>query len=228
MKERGILFSAPMVRALLAGAKTQTRRPVTRKGELVKAVLERPADKPLHPVLEQLCPRVACPYGVPGDRLWVREAYSPHDRGLLCAARDASYVVFADGGQKHRDGVYVPPLPAYSQGAFDGIKWKPSIHMPRWASRLTLEIEQLRIEHVQDISEDDARAEGVELGVPQPALINGERGSVRYFDPRHAFAALWDSINGQSARSWADNPLVWAITFRVVPQSNSQCHEAKP
>ena len=203
MKERPILFSSEMVRAIIDGRKTQTRRVV----------------KP------QPAAGLPCPYGAPGDRLWVRETFASfRAEGQPVTPRDARYVVLRDGAQVYADGKTYPPLAAYAAGAFDAIKWRPSIHMPRWASRITLEVVSVRVERVQSITEEDARAEGVDWAAPHPY---GERWDDDREDPREVgystggsfardnFRRLWDSINGKRA-SWASNPWVWAVEFRRV------------
>jgi hypothetical protein len=86
--------------------------------------------------------------------------------------------------------------------------------MPRWASRITLEITDVRVQRVQEISEADATAEGVTLGEPMRGLVNGEPGDIRVYDPRMAFSFLWDSINAKRGYGWAANPWVWCLTFR--------------
>ena len=180
MKERPILFSGEMVRALVAGRKTQTRRVVKYSRRPVQGAdgVWYDADG-IHPGVP-----LRFPYGAPGDRLWVRETFSVTD--------DALYLR-ADGEEfEGPDGDHVEP------------KWKPSIHMPRWASRLTLEVVAVRVERLQDISEADALAEGVTL-----------RGSTRFEnEARLAFKQLWESING--AESWAQNPWLWVIEFKKL------------
>lgn len=192
MKERGILFSGAMVRAILSGAKTQTRR-VSR---------EQPSWTDVSPAW-----LARCPYGAPGDRLWVRET---HARFSVGEGMDRS----------------VPECVAYratcgEDGSFDYVntrgeitelkvsKWTPSIFMPRWASRITLEVTEVRVQRVQDISPDDVLAEGVDKRA---------RSAVY---PWHVYAVedyqnLWDSINGDRA-PWASNPWVWAVSFRRLP-----------
>lgn len=157
VKERPILFSGPMVKAILAGKKTQTRR-------LVKAPR---GSEPSHAGVD-----FGCPYGQLFDRLWVRESWQCNH-----ADQDRSKVNYRADGR-------------------DRLLWTPSIHMPRWASRITLEVTDVRVQRLQDISEEDAKAEGAE--------------------GREAFASLWDAINGNRA-SWASNPWTWAIGFRVLP-----------
>jgi hypothetical protein len=176
MRERPILFSAPMVRALLAGTKTQTRR-------IVKGGIPFDDDFEI----------VASPYGDPGDRLWVRE----------------SHWWFKDEPD-NSCGYYPPKLTRedveYRADGDDGRKvWRPSIHMPRWASRITLEVTGVRVERLQDISEADARAEGVEPNAFERTADN--YGSVLY-------RRLWESINGPG--SWDANPWVWVVEFRRI------------
>lgn len=244
MKDRPILFSGEMVRAILDGRKTQTRRLVRIDGSPVrvgKNVLRRqrgiPADasnvRMCGPYLKCDAPagsdtvssRVECPYGAPGDRLWVRETFAAFAaEGRPTTPRDARYVVLRDGAQVYADGETHPPLANYAAGAFDDIKWRPSIHMPRWASRITLEVVSVRVERLRAITEEDARAEGVDWVAPHPY---GERWDDDREDPREVgypgggsfardnFRRLWDSINGKRA-AWAQNPWVWAVEFRMV------------
>ncbi len=189
MKERPILFNAPMVRALLANTKTQTRR-------IVKARDLEWMD--VHQGLREPDNAERCPYGQPGDRLWVRETFGHFERNENFAPGcDVFYR--ADG-----ESLAVEP-------------WRPSIHMPRWASRITLEITSVRVERLQEISIEDAKAEGA--WGPDDSIV---QKVADYFgtdifsaNPRKAFQMLWESINGPD--SWAANPWVWAIEFRRVP-----------
>jgi hypothetical protein len=206
MKERPILFSAPMVRALLAGTKTQTRRVVKPQPDSThsgypywniggyRASWCRSAEDggPLVPTNPLLCP-----YGQPGDRLWVRETFGHFERNEnFKPGCDVFYR--ADG-----DCLELEP-------------WRPSIHIPRWASRILLEITSVRIERLQDISHEDARAEGLECMAGAP-----ECGYRNYLDktsqdwtlsPRESFPSLWESINGPA--SWSANPWVWPLDLR--------------
>jgi hypothetical protein len=198
-KERPILFSAPMVRAILDGQKTQTRRVVKPAGRLVAT-----SWSPLHPerglrVTVRTGPRSthtgpigdhldACPYGEPGDRLWVRETWARFP------GNDPVYRATYDG----RFG--------------SGWKWKPSIHMPRWASRLTLEVTAVRVERLHDISESDAANEGISCSSGHRWGL-AETG-VEHNAPSHAFRSLWQNINGPG--SWEANPWVWAVSFKRV------------
>ncbi len=200
MKERPILFSAPMVRALLAGTKTQTRRPVKTQACILGEEFPGPrgADGFSRAYLmHRECDRKAMldlsPYGQPGDRLWVREAWRAALAYELTPPRDippgTPIAYQADGAGT---------LPHINVG-----KLRPGMFMPRWASRITLEITEVRVERLQDISEADAAAEGVTTDPACPAY--------------DAYAALWDEINGAGA--WEANPWVWAVSFKRIQEA---------
>ncbi len=205
MKERAILFSGPMVRSVLDDTKTQTRRKV--KG--LPIVLNRVTDSLEVDVANiengrfaQLCP---CPYGQPGDRLWVRETwqhsnhpYGPYDEDCMVFYRaDFLDDVHGPDGEKSPEGRYRT--------------WRPSIHMPRTASRTTLEISAVRVERLQDISPDDCIAEGA-WPVEKRALGRGHEAVA-------AFRTLWEEINGCGA--WEVNPWVWVLEFRRVQEGGA-------
>lgn len=247
MKQRPILFSAPMVRALLAGTKTQTRRVLKRQPEPPRAIYGSPgADTTITPnlyrcengmgvawrfemskitsskgrhlevsVIDHEPVRIVCPYGNPGDRLWVRENgwQRPADR----AERGWPYAYDADA----------PFGIGAANEAYREAGWKrrPSIHMPRWASRILLEVTDVRVERLKEISEADAMAEGIERS---PSM--GKPGALQWCDyrmphnaaewfnsPIHSYETLWDQINGTGA--WAANPWVWAVSFRSLPST---------
>lgn len=206
MTERGILFSAPMVRALLAGTKTQTRRLVRDQSVPGRTLT---GFRQHHGREHGYEPRT-CPYGARGDRLWVRETWRITDD---IAGRDV--MEYRAGGTR-----MVVDGPAIAHGEHQitsvAVPWRPSIFMPRWASRITLRVTAVRVERLQDISEDDAKAEGVVAGEPMPALVNGKRGEVRAFTHRDQYALLWNAINGKRA-PWASNPWVWVVMFEVQP-----------
>jgi hypothetical protein len=196
MKERPILFSAPMVRAILEGRKSQTRRACRGQRELSNIHDFR---------LDQ------CPYGAPGDRLWVRETLqvTRHWRQVSYAADDATcYESETSPADERADQL----IDRYGTFNFEESRGVPSIHMPRWASRILLEVTDVRVERLQAISEADAIAEGVDG--PMCAAISTSSPWVNVVAPCavHTYAALWDSINGPGA--WLANPWVWAITFR--------------
>lgn len=202
MTERPILFSAPMVRAILDGTKTQTRR-IAKKmvrhpdlGNLYTPgalVLE---GEPQH-VIER-----ACPYGRPGDRLWVREAWRVINLADVFAPRE---ITAADRIWFEADGPHEPPAGRYRPGMF----------MPRWASRITLEITGVRVERLQEISRADAQAEGCHHDDPCDHKRRFcEEIGCEGPDYRVGFRNLWESINGPE--SWAANPWVWVIEFRRV------------
>jgi hypothetical protein len=192
-----------MVRAILAGQKTQTRRVVKLPhgrhicGEPEQdGTLEwRPIDRGDGVVIKQTLRLMLgeCPYGAPGDRLWVRETFA------LTPAVDA--------GAPQKTLYRADPI--YDGIDLRGWRWSPAIHMPRRYSRLTLEITDVRVQRLQDISEADAIAEGVDAvsmaDMPRQATLNR----------RTDFAHIWDKINGKRA-PWASNPWVWALTFERV------------
>lgn len=209
MKERPILFSGPMVRAILEGRKTQTRRVVKPQPEYIEWFEHQKgwcggfgpdAGSGSNPVR-----MIQCPYGKPGDRLWVRETWQsfgdsssirprvPHS----CQVRyDATGTTAWCKVPKGARGVY----PAMFRS-------RPSIHMPRWASRITLEVVSVRVERLQEISEADAEAEGV-------AFMREYPDADETLSARQLYDILWESING--AGSWAANPWVWVVEFRKV------------
>ena len=219
MTEHPILFTGPMVRAILEGRKTQTRRVVKPQpsedwepssyGEVHNLVNGHPdPDKVIGwgPSNEDGTEAYACPYGKPGDRLWVRETWRPLYDG------ESGYIDYKAGGTleandeaTHKRIICQRRARRNSMEVDNG--YRPSIHMPRWASRLNLLIKSLRVERVQDISEGDIEAEGVD---PQWDLVRwGAQAR-----PRFRFKHLWDSINGKRPGcTWADNPWVWVIGF---------------
>ncbi|ECQ2017268.1 hypothetical protein FZ146_08610 [Salmonella enterica] len=198
MKERGMIFNAEMVRAILDGRKTQTRRPV--KFPLI--------DKNMGCELagNELAGELAAhnywnsPYGKPGDRIWVRETLRVHSR-----ATDVATLVYRASvrnswtEQTHRVPIAVCDKPATPE------KWTPSIHMPRWASRILLEITDVRVERLRDLSEEDAKSEGITP--PAGGVLPG-------WEYRINFRDLWMDIYGTD--SWEANPWVWVIEFKRV------------
>jgi hypothetical protein len=202
MKERGILFSAPMVRKLLAGEKTQTRRVVTNK-----TALEWLEPDTFSPAFVADPGNFLCRYGYAGDRLWVRETWAPVDAEMYAVGDSEEVVYRADltAAQLVDEAAARKLAPKLAKAH----PWKPAIHMPRWASRITLEITDVRAQRLRDISDDDALAEGV-----APLAVAG-----RALSYTHGFRVLWDSINGaRDGYSWDANPWVWAISFaRVTP-----------
>jgi hypothetical protein len=196
MTERPILFSAPMVRALLAGTKTQTRRPV--KG-IPLTWLEggMSAEFVAHPQNR------ACPYGQAGGRLWVRETFADlHGTGVEHRDNEGRRQRFAFAAD-------CPPGSHSDELRKEyGLKWKPSIHMPRVASRILLEVVSVRVERLQACSEADARAEGAPGG---HGSIPGYQFSAT---PLEHYRHIWESING--AGSWDAKPWVWVVEFRRI------------
>lgn len=212
MKERGMIFNGEMVRAIIDGRKTQTRRPIKWKQTRFTEIGEREDGSkwPWSEDTEHACDFWhPCPFGAVGDRIWVRETFCPVD--------DTQY-----GGEKWVDYRATPRYEASHPAGWDSapndaeaLKWRPSIHMPRWASRILLEITDVRVERLNAISEEDARAEGIidggclNCGEPEPCgCANPEP------DATDAFAYLWQSIYGQE--SWNANPWVWVISIKRV------------
>lgn len=198
MRERPILFSGPMVRAILEGLKTETRRVVKHPARLDGFMLA--GEEPDW-----------CPYGGPGDRLWVREAHAivpataygcSRDDGAPIAYRTSpdglSWAIYREGWTRCKPG-----------------RWRPSIHMPRWASRLLLEVTGVRIERIRDISGVEAVAEGFGDGMPEWKLAHAGG----YGEARRGFRKAWDRLNAGRGFGWDDNPLVWVVGFEVVKKT---------
>lgn len=213
MKEHPILFSGPMVRAILEGRKTQTRRVVkpqpTPYGEdspFALATQKQHIGKPWMPVGGVFQENWQCPFGAVGDRLWVRETWCCRDLwdGLKpseLGKQTSTFQIALDYKANNKR--------VWSRG--NQGKWRPSIHMPRWASRLTLEITAVRVERLQEISEDDAVKEGAP---EQRHPYNGSTTPASY--RWHGFRELWSKIH--SPELWAANPWVWVIEFRKVEE----------
>ena len=216
VKERPILFSSPMVRAILAGAKTQTRRVVKQlqgmdPADVRLARTQGGYPDGVRPVWEcDFCEpdifSTPCPYGQPGDRLWVRETwqsvpFGPHRDWPGCPDLRP---------QKPSEWNRTAVVIWRADGEMPGPEiWSPSIHMPRWASRITLEITGVRVERLNDISEQDAAEEGV-----GPGYVPNSLGSTTCVGYRPMFAKVWRDINGPD--SWDANPWVWVIEFKRI------------
>jgi hypothetical protein len=203
-----------MVRAIIDGRKTQTRRlirvppasttecQVFDPHEILWSTPDGPAITPV-------------PYE-PGTRLWVRETWALEDLG-----EDGTRLVYRSDRAARWCRLECGDLAALDENVhflesnYRPDRWRPSIFMPRWASRLTLEITDVRVQRLQDIGEADALAEGVRPSDAAVVYQDSTRQPVMEMTARGAFASLWDSINGKRAL-WDSNPWVWAITFKVV------------
>lgn len=201
MKERPILFSGPMVRAILDGRKTQTRRVIKPQPHAAADAFAWVARGKHSRWTAQKDGKAIglwflCPYGGPGDRLWVRETWcefiDDQGRAVACAA----------------DG--------WAECPAEDDRWRPSIFMPRWASRITLEITGVRVERVQDVSETDAWAEGISIAKEQTWRPLGSKEPYQPYPPQMAFGALWDEINAKRGYSWESNPWVWVVEFKKL------------
>ena len=196
MKERPILFNGSMVRALLAGTKTQTRRVMKPQPRRVDGGVPF-GDAPQWAHAEPGTAMMRCPYGQRGDRLWVRETFQR----------------FTDDGETlyKADPAGLEAMNELMRDEYIEARWRPSIHMPRWASRITLEITSVRVERLQDIDISAAQAEGVSDTGP---LILDSAGNEQG-GPIAEYAVLWEQINGPG--SWDANPWVWVVEFRRLP-----------
>ena len=210
MKERPILFSGPMVRAIREGRKTQTRRVVKPQPSPCGLRKLRDADiqaTGLDPSLwygaDPFTEAIKCPYGQPGDRLWVRETWRLLDSSKECACYDDCQC-----SQYHGK-------PIYRANSDSDDKWQPSIFMPRWASRITLEIVSVRVERINEITEQDAISDGIECRGGKWG-VDGVGVGLGWMSPHGAFRELWDSINSSRGYGWDSNPWVWVITFKRV------------
>jgi len=211
VRERPILFSGPMVRAILDRRKTQTRRVIVDRAKDEDGWITTCPGEGFTPELVRR--DFACPYGDPGDRLWVRETWAsvPATAYRCSVEEDGSQVAHKESPDGYGWAIY------RAGWTHCAPSWKPSIHMPRWASRLTLEITDVRVERVQSITDDDAWDEGCADFVGEP-IDAGERWILPREAPRDEYRRLWDKLNAKRGYGWDANPWVWALTFMVVPQ----------
>lgn len=210
MKERPILFSAPMVRAILDGTKTQTRRLVKMKSHHQIEQRDDGSNWPwMYDGERDADWWMPCPHGQPGDQLWVREAWRT---SLAYELTKPSEIPAGEPLGYEADG---------EGNLFLGNagKLRPSMFMPRWASRITLEITSVRVERLQEISQEDAKSEGA--WGPDESIVTrvADYFGVDEFgvNPKLAFQMLWESINGPE--SWAANPWVWVVEFKRKEQA---------
>ncbi|MBP4063487.1 hypothetical protein J9896_08745 [Acinetobacter baumannii] len=220
MKERPILFNSEMVRAILEGRKTQTRRLLKEKLISEQAEFEcgnRPNVTRSEPNLQYYIDN-GCPFGQIGDRLWVRETWriDPNASGWSMNEDEpcSGWIDYKAGGTSE---VTAPSFNAvqksFPKGEVDWdflpFNWRPSIHMPRWASRILLEITEIRVERLNEITEADAKAEGLDNSRSEAAIQIGW-----YELPVPAFRRVWEWIYGKG--SWKQNPWVWVVEFKVI------------
>jgi hypothetical protein len=240
-KERPITFDIYSVRAILAGKKTQTRRVMKPQPDIphdkrwrYDGVDDEEGGHWIEflssdgePTEKYECIADKCPFGEKGDRLWVRETfallhnswYSPYlpkpdyndpiyDKG------DYSNPNYCCIPQKKEPDCIIEYLATCIDENSDDYRWRPSIHMPRWASRITLETTEVRVERLRDILEDDAESEGVE-----PFEYDAPHGKIK--DYIAGFAYFWDAFNVKCGYGWDVNPYVWVISFRRVENDNA-------
>lgn len=244
-RERPILMSGEMVRAILDGRKTQTRRTAGLDRVNARADDWLPPSGPCETdgrfvftaergEAEQV--RVLCPFGQPGDRLWVRETSYIAPVGFVERDSHCNNLTDPDGNPRCVGWAASMDADSVRCAREYGVKPTPSIHMPRWASRLTLEVTDVRVERLQDIGRSDVLAEGVTVPADGSApllRITGkhapyeymkpgtiERGTVRITDPedfiRAHFASLWDALNDKRGYGWGTNPWVWVVGFKLA------------
>lgn len=227
MKERPILFSSEMVRALLDGRKSQTRRVI--KPQPPGRIFRKPSCWNSASFEDEW----VCPYGQPGDRLWVRECWRV---GAWDTDTDSIAVDYRADNSCRKEWLEVPEHSEdmfqrlWEQSTIDAeragtkydaegeyhwkpgespCRWRPSIHLPRWASRITLEITNVHVQRLQKISESDAKTEGVCCAPGYPHGSQDQQVG--------AFRKLWDSINKPRGFGWDTNPWVWVVEFKRVP-----------
>jgi len=223
VQERPILFNGEMVRAILAARKTQTRRPCKPQPTAGFEPWFGCEDgyqfwiaHTCPPQLKTKAPDrtdhhgnyvTRCPFGRPGDRLWVREAYCPDWADKLVYRADDPT------GRGAREAGYAAEP-----------KYRPSIHMPRWASRVTLEIGEIRVERLHDMTNSDARSEGIfddgDLVGPTARRLYGYASEFGWRQPKRAFAHMWNVTYAKRGLGWDANPWVWVISFRPL-EANS-------
>ena len=208
-KEHPILFSTPMVKAILAGKKTVTRRVAKPPFDLLFAGGAKPSDLS------------RAPYGEPGDRLWVRETWRTDERatntvwGIRFRADDAFVEIEKSPEAADRW------IEAHGSGKH-GVDWRPSIFMRPWMCRIRLEITDVRVERIQSITDEQACAEGTPCWVCGRTIDGLSENDCACFHSRAArdsFEVLWDSINGKRA-PWKGNPWVWAVSFKRIEAAN--------
>jgi hypothetical protein len=231
--ERSIIFSSEMVRAILKNRKTQTRRVIKPQPE-IRYVAGFGIGRCGHP--DEWCgfaagqdaswnewsikANASCPYGQPGTKLWVKETWCPVDDTEFDGEEWVDYKAtprYAEPGVSHPAGWENLP------DDLDTLHWKPSIHMPRWASRLTLEIINVRVERVQDISQEDIESEGLwyfSEAYRDEICKWRDCASAIQNTRRKYFKILWDSINLKRGFGWDSNPFVWVIEFKRIENEN--------
>lgn len=236
MKERGIIFSSPMVKAILDGRKSMTRRVI--KPQPPCALVKLKGDNNLWSYT--LCDKNwKCPYGQPGDMIWVRETfciesnfniesgeqYQPpfNDGRPIKYSEDPDYGNYWE--QCHYRATDPTPELSYENDEGPTCHWRPSLFMFRWMSRITLEIINVRVERLQEITYKDVEKEGINLVRLMPLLPSPtiDIDKLIDFQSKRAFSELWDSINGKKKYPWGSNPLVWCISFKRLTREDLKC-----
>lgn len=231
MKEKPIIFSADIVKAILDGKKTMTRRVIKSNHDLSRYThvdFDIDGDNKWELVrindLKRTYTKIGNPYGNVGDRLWVRETWiQGYDDPLIESEGDdenaVSIIYKADGKEEYRT---CSAETAENWGDFSAdsemVGFKSPIHMPRWASRILLEITDIRVERLNDISEEDAVKEGMPPSHPSIDRISIQHGFNSF--SQSCFAQLWDTLNTKKGYPWSSNPWVWVIEFKKVKNND--------
>lgn len=216
MKQRPIIFSAEMVRAILAGTKTQTRRVIRNQPiDILPMPNPRAPSQVEWVTLQSRDPNhgqvIRCRYGIRGDRLWVREtwgAVSKTEYPMPIKECNIEYRAYLPAGSTDQPGQWSAED---ARGDPDAPHWMPSIHMPRWASRITLEIVGVRAERLQDMKPIDCVAEGAYMPQMRYGKVEGAYAIAR-------FAEVWDWLNAKRGYPWESDPWVWVISFKRIQE----------
>lgn len=228
MKERPILFSSEMVRAILEGRKTQTRRVIKPQftslyGHGMKLGDDRFSCHVNITKTDGSCAWLYCPYGMVGGQLWVRETWGVYDRITTCADDLPNY---QDKAGIHHPVVHFAGKENYAWGMYGPPRKRSGRFMPKSAARLWLVVENIRVQQLQDITRDDAKAEGVSsvwVWTPDrdPKYFN--RGVLNPYGAN--YSVLWDTINSDVGKRWDDNPWVWVVEFSRKASADGSIHD---
>ena len=206
MKERSIIFSGEMVRTILEGRKTMTRRAIKEQppvdGRAMPWIWDIDGKSPRYALGwrddEDICCAAVCRYGQPGDRLWVQETWCYFPDNAPDGMGENTYYLASQKNLKEIESVM----------RINKVQWKPSIFMPRWASRINLEITGIRVERLQEIPGKDCLREGIRNTIEGKLLLGSHLV--------YSFREIWDALNAKRGYPWESNPWVWVISFKKL------------